>query len=198
MTSERRSRAAMIAETRAKLIAAARRSFAEIGFAQTSMDELCAEVGLTRGALYHHFGSKEGLLEAVVRVMNDEVNERLEELYRQEADVWTGFRACNARYLRMALEPEFQRIVLRDAPSVLGERLRVIDAEGAVGPMRDNLVQLIESRVVVPCDAEALARTINGAILDAAIWIANSDDPAATLPRAQGAIEALVLGLKAH
>ncbi len=193
---ERRSRADMIAETRAKLIAAARRAFASQGYAAVSMDDLCAEAGLTRGALYHHFGSKEGLLEAVVRQMNDEVNEGLEQLYAQETDVWSGFRACNRRYLEMALEPEFQRIVLRDAPAVLGERLREIDAEGAVGPMRDNIAELIASGVIAPLDPEALARTINGAILDAAIWIANSERPDEVLPRAAGAIEAMVMGLK--
>ena len=59
-------RAEMIEETRAKLISAARAAFATVGYADSSMDELTAQAGLTRGALYHHFGGKKGLLEAVI------------------------------------------------------------------------------------------------------------------------------------
>ncbi|HAG02236.1 MAG TPA: TetR family transcriptional regulator, partial [Leclercia adecarboxylata] len=49
-------------ENRAKLLMAARKAFAEKGFAAASMDELTASVGLTRGQLYHNFGDKKGLL----------------------------------------------------------------------------------------------------------------------------------------
>lgn len=55
-----RQRADMIAETRAKLVAAARRAFGTVGYADASMDDFTAEAGLTRGALYHHFGERRG------------------------------------------------------------------------------------------------------------------------------------------
>ena len=51
----------MIEDTRARLIASARRAFATQGYANTSMDDFTARAGLTRGALYHHFGDKKGL-----------------------------------------------------------------------------------------------------------------------------------------
>ena len=63
-----RKRSEMMEETRAKLVASARKAFAEKGFAAASMDDLTAEAGLTRGALYHNFGDKRGLLQAVVRI----------------------------------------------------------------------------------------------------------------------------------
>ncbi|MEW9106654.1 TetR/AcrR family transcriptional regulator, partial [Paenibacillus sp.] len=62
----RKARKEMIEETRRKLLEAAREAFGTIGYANTSMDELTASVGLTRGALYHHFGDKKVLLAAVV------------------------------------------------------------------------------------------------------------------------------------
>lgn len=73
----RKPRAEMIEETRAKLIDAARRAFADNGYAGASMDDLTASAGLTRGALYHHFGDKKGLLAAVVQQIDDEMNLRL-------------------------------------------------------------------------------------------------------------------------
>ena len=82
MTQVRQSRASMIEATRAKLIAAARKAFAQHGYAQASMDELTAQAGLTRGALYHHFGGKPGLLAAVVAQMDAEMDERLEAVLR--------------------------------------------------------------------------------------------------------------------
>ena len=61
-----RRRLETMEENRGKLIAAGRRAFASEGFAAASMDELTASVGLTRGALYHHFRDKRDLFEAVV------------------------------------------------------------------------------------------------------------------------------------
>ena len=75
----RRTRAEM-EETRATLLSTARQVFSEHGYAGTSMDELTARAGLTRGALYHHFGDKQGLLAAVVASINAELDARLAEL----------------------------------------------------------------------------------------------------------------------
>ncbi|MGH6999182.1 MAG: TetR/AcrR family transcriptional regulator, partial [Phenylobacterium sp.] len=105
----RRSRPEMIAETRAKLIAAGRKAFGERGYADASMDDFTAEAGLTRGALYHHFGDKKGLLEAVVRQIDAEMAERLKAISVAAATPWEGFVLENIGYVEMALEPEIQR-----------------------------------------------------------------------------------------
>lgn len=120
----RRTRAAM-QETRALLLATARQMFSEQGFAHASMDDLTARAGLTRGALYHHFGDKKGLLAAVVEQLDAEMDERLRAITETADNALDGFRQRCHAYLEMALEPEIQRIVLRDARAVLGAaRLR--------------------------------------------------------------------------
>lgn len=194
--SPRRSRAEMIAETTAKLIAAARRSFATVGYAETSMDALCAEAGLTRGALYHHFGGKEGLLEAVVRDMDREIGERLERHYETLADGWEAFRSCCLLYLDFAREPEIQRIVLKDAPAVLGRRLWEIDEESSIGPMVESLRQLQADGRLRHGDPEAMARLLNGALINAALWIASDPDPARAHAGAIAAFDQLLDGLR--
>ena len=83
----------MIAETRGKLIAAARKAFGEVGFAAASMDDFTAEAGLTRGALYHHFGDKKGLLEAVIKEIDADMGARLAEISGAADDPWEGFVA---------------------------------------------------------------------------------------------------------
>lgn len=191
----RRSRPDMVAETRSKLVGAARAAFAEKGYAATSMDDLTAAAGLTRGALYHHFGGKEGLLEAVVRDIDAEMAARYAAEFAMAGGGWAGFRACGRSYLRMALEPEIQRIVLRDAPAVLGERWREIDAASALGPMRDTLAGEMARKAIAPCDPEVLARLLNGALLDAALWIAQAHDPEPRLSKAIEAYDVILDGL---
>jgi AcrR family transcriptional regulator len=190
-------RAARIAETTARLVAAARRAFAAEGYAEASMDALCAEAGLTRGALYHHFGGKEGLLEAVVLAIDAEIGARLDAAAAAETDPWSGFRACCGAWLDLALEPEIQRILLRDAPAVLGQRLREIDERSSIRPMVESLRALMAGGRIRPADPEALARMLNGAMVDAALWIAAHDDPPAGLARARSALDALLDGLAA-
>lgn len=192
----RRNRGTMIAETRARLIAAARAAFLADGYAKASMDDLCAQAGLTRGALYHHFGGKEGLLEAVVRQIDGEVNQRLDVLYAERADEWSGFVDCCLAWLRMALEPEIQQIMLRDGPAVLGQRARAIDAEGAVSATAECLAALIGEGTICDVQAEALARQINGALMDTALWVAATEMPEETLVHAEQAILALLNGLR--
>ena len=190
------TRQQMSAETTARLVAAARRAFAEHGYGDTSMDALCAEAGVTRGALYHHFGGKEGLLEAVVRQIDCEIGERLMAEERRHEDPWVAFCACCRLWLDQGLNAEVQRILLRDAPAVLGQRMREIDEVSSIAPLRDALSQLMASGRIAPTDPEAMARLVNGALVDVALWIASSEDPAATLSRARHAVDVLLAGLE--
>lgn len=99
-----RARTEMIEETRARLIASAREAFATQGYANTSMDDFTARAGLTRGALYHHFGDKKGVLAAVVAQLDSEMDARLQHITEQAQDPWRGFCDRCQAYLRMAQE----------------------------------------------------------------------------------------------
>lgn len=83
-----------------------RAAFATQGFAGSSMDVLTAQAGLTRGALYHHFGDKKGLLEAVIAQIDGEMTARLTAIVEKAATTWDGFIDESIAYMQMALEPE--------------------------------------------------------------------------------------------
>lgn len=192
----RRSRPEMIAETRAKLIAAARKAFGERGYAEASMDDFTAEAGLTRGALYHHFGDKKGLFEAVVHEMDAEMAERLKTISDAAPTRWDGFVEENVGYVKMALEPEVQRIVLLDGPAVLGDPSVWPSADGCIASLRASLEQLQADGVVrEDIDADVAARLVSGASTDAAMWIANAPDAASASRKAILAFKALMEGL---
>src|SRR3546814_12932836 len=89
------------------------------------MDEITAAVGLTRGALYHQFDGKKGLLEAVVEQIEDEFHEALVKIRQTVENPWKAFLAGCHVFLDLATQPAYQRIMLRDAPSVRSEERRV-------------------------------------------------------------------------
>ena len=193
-----RPRSQMIAETRSKLIAAGRRAFGTVGYADASMDDFTAEVGLTRGALYHHFGDKKGLLEAVVEQIDAEMSQRLKEVSDRAQDPWQGFVDECTAYIEMALEPEIQRIVHLDGPAVLGDPFQWPNQQGCIAALTGSVTALRQAGFVRPdIEADAAARVINGASLYAAQWIAGADDPHETSAKAVAAFQAMLEGLRA-
>lgn len=184
-------------ENRAKLIQAARKAFAEKGYAAASMDELTAEVGLTRGALYHNFGDKRGLLAAVVNQIDAEMASRAREIGARAKDEWEGLLAEGTAYIEMALDPEIQRIVLLDGPAVLGDPSRWPSQNSCLQATRETAERLIGQGILKPVDIEAAARLLNGAALNAALWIAASDDPEDVFPKAVEAFRCMAAGLLA-
>lgn len=196
MDHARKTHAEMTAETRARLIASARMAFGTQGYAATSMETLCQEAGVTRGALYHHFGSKTALLEAVVQQLDQEIGAHLDAQYAQFDDPFDALCACNVEYLRLALNPEIQQIHLRDAPAVLGQRLRDIDGESAISALMEALEDLLNAGQIVPCHPESVARMLSGALIDAALWIAASDTPQECFATCADSIRLFMKGLK--
>jgi AcrR family transcriptional regulator len=194
-TAVRRSRKEMIAETRSKLIAGARQAFGTIGYAESSMDDFTAAAGLTRGALYHHFGDKKGLFQAVVRQIDDEMTERLAAVSERAPSLWKAVVDNWISYIEMALEPEIQRIMFRDGPAVLGDISQWPDTNGCVMALKENLERLKSDGQLADVDPEAAARLINGASIYAATWIASSDNPEETSKRAVSSFRVLLEGL---
>ncbi|TCU12703.1 TetR/AcrR family transcriptional regulator [Rhizobium sullae] len=190
-----RPRKEMTAETRAKLVAAARQAFGTVGYAEASMDDFTAAAGLTRGALYHHFGDKKGLLEAVIVEIDAEMNERLRLVTARAGNRWQAFVDECTAYIEMALEPEIQRIVLRDGPAVLGDPSQWPNQSECIRSMTASLQRLVEEGTIIAVDPEAAARLLSGASLLAAQWIANSPEPEATSKKAVKAFNVLLEGL---
>lgn len=190
----RRTRAEM-EETRAALLATARHFFREYGFADTSMDDLTAQAGLTRGALYYHFGDKKGLLAAVVDQIDGEMDNRLEAISANAGDPWEGFcQRCRA-YLEMAREPEYQRIVLREAKAVLGGSSPESQRH-CLQSMQGLIRALIEQGVIDDVNPQGLASLIYGSLAEAAFWIADGDESETRLSQATGALNLLLRGLQ--
>lgn len=189
-------RAESMEENRLKLIAAARNAFAEKGFAAASMDELTASVNLTRGALYHNFGDKKGLLAAVVTQIDNEMAQHAMEAAADVEDDWQKLLAEGIAYIRMALNEEVRRIVLLDGPAFLGNPAEWPSQNSCLQATRQRIIDMRTRGVIKPVDPEATAFLLNSAALNAAQWIAASDDPQQALPKVIEAFTLLVQGLR--
>ncbi|KOO58388.1 TetR family transcriptional regulator [Rheinheimera sp. KL1] len=183
-----------MAENREKLIAAARKAFAQQGYAAASMDNLTAEAGLTRGALYHNFGDKRGLLAAVVDQIDSEMADYAKSVGVKAGDAWQALLAEGAAYIEKALDPEVQRIVLLDGPAVLGDPSQWPSQNRCLQSTKATLEQLMANGIVKAVDPEAAAMLLNGAALNAALWLASSANPQAMLPKTLEAFNLLASG----
>lgn len=191
-TTERRTRAAMIATTTATLVATARRAFAEQGFAAVSLDALAAQAGMTRGAVHHHFGNKAGLFEAVFRAIDAEIGAEIDRAWNAQPDDWSSFRACFHSYLDASVRPDRCRILFEDGPAVLGARAHDILIDSGLSDVIAALDRLIRAGIIAGTDAEGMAHALNGASVNLAFWMAG--DPARRA-RAHAAMDALFDGL---
>ena len=189
----RRSKADM-EQTRQALLSSARKSFTDHGYAATAMDELCTAAGLTRGALYHHFGDKQGLLKAVVAEMDVEMDQRLQQSFATANNTWAGLQQRCQLYLEMAQEAEIKRIILQDARAVLGQRSGT-ESQQCITSLQSILQELMQAGTIHHTDSEALALLIHGSITEASFWIADAQDSQQRLKHAVAAVQLLLNGL---
>jgi AcrR family transcriptional regulator len=181
MNVKRRSQAQRTEATRNALIDAARRLFTEKGYEGVSAEEIVRAAGVTRGALYHHFGGKAELLEAVYARLEAESTERVARvvLGSELESPLQAMRAGIAAFLDECAEPELRQIALHDAPAVLGwERWREIGAANGLGLIEASLTAAIEAGEIRELPVKPLAHLLLGALDEAAMLVARSDDPA--------------------
>jgi AcrR family transcriptional regulator len=180
----RRTQAERSEATTGQLVATARDLFARHGYAGTSLEAVSSEAGVTKGGLYHHFGSKKELFEAVFRAEQQQLLTALATAAGKERDPWDGFFAGAKAYLEVSLDPGVQRITLLDASSVLGwERMREIEADYGLAMLKEGLRQAVKARRIRRRDVDALAHLLFGALGEGAMYIAGEPDQRAALRR---------------
>jgi AcrR family transcriptional regulator len=185
--------------TRAALVESARRLFAERGYANVPADEVVAAAGVTRGALYHHYGDKQGLFRAVFEEIEREVAERVVAAIAGESDLWQLMLRGLAAFLDACERPEVVRIALTDAPAVLGwQTWREIEAAHGLGLIRALLERAVAEGVIAPQPVPVLAQIVLGALIEAALLIASAEDRAAARTEAEHSVRTLVGGLLAE
>src|SRR3954452_24962697 len=202
----RRTQAERTEATREALIAAARGLFTERGYENVGTAEVVRAAGVTRGALYHHFGDKASLLEAVYGRIEAESTERVARvvlgselespLEAMKAGIHVfltsgaepapaegppeAMRAGIEPSLAEAARPELRQTALNDAPAVLGwERWREIGAANGLGLIEASLAAAIEAGEIRRLPVKPTAHLLMGALDEAAMVLARDERPEA-------------------
>lgn len=193
----RRTNAELSESTRASLLAHASKAFGTHGYAEAPLDEVARAAGLTKGALYHHFGSKRGLFEAVLRDLERGIERRMDAALAAHPRSRRGLVAVGAAWLDAMLDAGARRIMLLDAPAVLGHRaIRELDAQSVVRPLADLLADLRrQGELAADVDATAAAHLLVGALEEAALWIGETEHPLRARDAALGTLDRLLDGL---
>jgi len=185
--------------TRAALIAAARELFTDRGFHAVGIRDVTARAGVSRGALSHHFADKEALFLAVFEAIERELTEPGRNSGDAEPahDPWTAFRESIQLYLdAAATRPDVQRITLVDGPAVLGwARWRKLEEGYSLGALMAVLESAMHTGRVRRQAVEPLAHLILGSVMEAAMLIANSDEPSRRRSEVGQALDDLLGGL---
>jgi AcrR family transcriptional regulator len=182
------------ARTRARLLAAAARVYARRGFDAATIDEVAAEAGLTKGAVYDHFGSKENLLFAL---LDEHLSAQIAEqfaLFDPQKDSVERPRAGADRWMRELEEnPDGFRLFVEAwvrAQRDPGMRERVLTGVGAWRAMFASFGAQREGEVP-PELLEPVANVMLG--LGTGIAMMKLIDPERVPDRLLGAVFALLL-----
>ncbi|GGS40813.1 TetR family transcriptional regulator [Actinokineospora fastidiosa] len=165
--------------TRQALVDSAVSLFTEGGYAATSLDAVARRARVTKGALYHHFSGKQALFEAAFDAVEVAVMTRLGQVVAGGPEgVWDrAIRGVKA-YVRVCLEPAYQRIVIHEGPVVMGwERWRAAEEHFSFGLVRAVLESLIAAGEIDELPIETTSRILFGALSMGAAIIADAHDP---------------------
>jgi AcrR family transcriptional regulator len=194
-----RTQAGRRAATRAALVRAARPLFAERGYAAVGTEEIVRAAGVTRGALYHHFGGKEALFLAVFEQVEQELLEHIGQRVAVSgaADPIAALRTGLDEMLALAAEPGLAQITLLDAPAVLGwEQWREVGWRYGMGLTEAVLQAAVEAGEIPAQPLRPLAHVLLGALDEAALYVARSEDQEAARAEMTAVLEALLEGLR--
>ncbi len=177
-------------ETREALIAAARELFGQRGFAAVATEQIVRSARMTRGALYHHFQSKEDLFRAVYEAVERDLVEQIAATSLSAADPVEALRTGAQAFLDACEDPAVRRIALIDAPSVLGwEQWREIGLKYGLGLVQATLEAAMDAGLIESQPVRPLAHLLLGSIDEAGMLVARADDGGQTKEQVAAAID---------
>lgn len=189
------SQAERRASTIAAILAAARKEFGRRGFAATTIDEIAARAGIAKGAVYHHFPSKELIFEQVLERITAELAAETPLAARAGKTLLDAIARGTLVYLSAIGQPETRLILLVDGPAVLGwDKWREID-QRYFGPLTRVPLEIALKEKMPPRQIEAVIHLVIGAVTEAALVCASSENPRRTARELTEALRALLSGV---
>jgi AcrR family transcriptional regulator len=185
------------AATIADILTAARKQFATAGFDAASIDDIAAKAGVAKGAVYHHFASKEAIFTRVLEDVQAEIAALpVPAATRAMADALDMVAAETLRYLLAATEPSRKRILLIDGPAVIGWRKwREIDDRFFGGGAKAAMTHVLGADAS-PREIEAVTHLLMGAVMEACLVCATAPEPRKAARELSAGLRRMLEGLR--
>ncbi|MGH6870283.1 MAG: TetR/AcrR family transcriptional regulator [Rhizomicrobium sp.] len=161
------------------------------------MDDVVAKAGVAKGAIYHHFASKEALFTRVLESIQEELaSAQVPAADRKLRDPLDQIAGGVLRYLLAATGPGRRRILLVDGPAVLGWRKwREID-DRHFGAAARMAVTAALGEGAAAAEIEAVTHLLLGAVMEAALVCATAKDPKKSAREQSAALRKMLEGLR--
>ena len=185
------------AATIADILAAARKLFATAGFEATSIDGIAAKAGVAKGAVYHHFDSKEEIFTRVLEDVQAEIAASpVPAATRAMSDPLDMIAAETLRYLLAATEPSRKRILLIDGPAVIGWRKwREIDDRFFGAGAKAAMTHVLGAGAP-PREIDAVTHLVMGAVMEACLVCATAPEPKKAARELSSGLRKMLEGLR--
>ncbi len=157
-------RAAQREATVSALVTEARQRFARDGYTSVRIDDIVSSLGITKGALYHHFKNKKDLFRAVVCEVQQDLGRQIEDAARSCATPWEELVEGSKTFILASIEPNVRRIML-------------VDESSSMVLLAGILKTLMEQEIIAKQPVEPLSHLLSGAMNEAALWLAETDSP---------------------
>jgi AcrR family transcriptional regulator len=156
--------------TRLAIIEAAGLLFTERGYSATSITDILEATELSRGALYHHFPSKEDIFSVVfLKTSADAIRRAGKRIKPSETPLASLIAGCLA-WIDIATEPTIARVLFQDGPLALGwERCRTLEETTSLAVMRRSIQAAVDSGEIHVESIDIGARLINSLLAEAAL-----------------------------
>ncbi|MER7690477.1 helix-turn-helix domain-containing protein [Streptomyces sp. NPDC097610] len=190
-------------QTRADLVAAARKLFVDNGFAGTSVEAITGAALVSKGTFYHHFPDKKAMFAELYTELIEQVGtlgDATSEAVRATPDepAMTAVSNLTHAFLRRTIDDPLHRELMAQAPSVLGQQYRHINDTVAQPPIERLLTVLAERGDLQPdVPVATVARLLLAALCEGNQIIAAAVDREDALTTTFRAITLLISGLAA-
>lgn len=183
-------------DTRRSLLEAGTRWFLERGYEATSLDDIAGEARVSKGAVYHHFGSKLGLFTAIVEGLEQENATALGAAAETTGTPQERVFAVAAAFLDLCGREPFRTVVMLEGPRTLGwQEWRALDERYTVRHLREAVMLLMEGGQVPHQPLDLLVPVLYAMLHECADVVAQSGNDPVTRERAMELIVNLSRGL---
>lgn len=163
--------------TRRKILEVARKKFEDKGFSDTSLQEIVGEIGLTRGAFYHHYKRKEDILFDLIKEIQIEIAKYIEKKAIEKSDPWEQLVTGCVAFVEKAMDKDIMKILLIDAPAIIPwDEWKKIDIQNSESHLKEQLKNLQLKGLIKKIKIDYLTSFISGGLNEMAVSISHKND----------------------